>query len=141
MVRKTRKSLLGSAVVTYEKKVLPAPPDDYSPIRKYGGERPEFYIYPNGSKLTIGGLDDADKYLSAEYDYIYVNQAEEISLDEWEKLCGRATGRAANAPYPQVLADCNPGNPNHWILQKQTLNRIKTTHQDNPTLFDHETND
>ena len=138
MVRKTRKSLLGSAVVTYEKKVLPAPPDENSPIRKYGGERPEFYIYPNGSRLTVGGLDVADKYLSAEYDYIYVNQAEEISLDEWEKLCGRATGRAGNAPYPQVLADCNPGSPNHWILQRQTLKRIKTTHKDNPTLFNHE---
>lgn len=137
MVRKTRKSLLGSAVVTYEKKVLPAPPTDETPIKKYGGERPEFYIYPNGSRLTVGGLDVADKYLSAEYDFIYVNQAEEISLDEWEKLCGRATGRAGNAPYPQVLADCNPGNPNHWILNRESLKRIKTTHKDNPTLWDH----
>lgn len=140
MVRKTRKSLLGSAVVTYEKKVLPVPPTDEGPIRKYGGERPEFYIYPNGSRLTIGGLDVADKYLSAEYDYIYVNQAEEISLDEWEKLCGRATGRAGNAPYPQVIADCNPGSPNHWILNRESLKRIRTTHKDNPTLFDHDTN-
>ncbi len=141
MARKTRKSMLGSAVVTYENKVLPYKPTESTPIHKYGGERPEFYIYPNGSKLTVGGLDDPDKYLSAEYDYIYIPQAEEISLNDWEKLCGRATGRAANAPYPQVIGDVNPGPPNHWILQRQGINRIRTTHKDNPTLFDHETND
>ena len=138
MVRQTRNSLLGSAVVTYEKKVLPEPPTASGPIIKYGGERPEFYIYPNGSKLIVGGLDDADKYLSAEYDYVYVNQAEEIMLDSWEKLCGRATGRAGNAPYPQVIADCNPGPPHHWILKRPHLKRYKTTHQDNPRLYDHE---
>ena len=45
MVRKTRKSILASAVVTYEKKVLPFPPDNPKcAIQKYGGERPEFYL-------------------------------------------------------------------------------------------------
>jgi len=43
MVRKTRNSILTSAVVTYEKKVLPSPPGDQRcPIQKYGGGRPEF---------------------------------------------------------------------------------------------------
>ncbi|MDA0990627.1 MAG: terminase [Verrucomicrobia bacterium] len=139
MVRQTRNSLLGSAVVTYEKKILPSPPSSSGPIVKYGGERPEFYIYPNGSKLIVGGLDDADKYLSAEYDYIYVNQAEEITLDSWEKLCGRATGRAGNAPYAQVIADCNPGPPHHWLLKRQSIRRYRTELRDNPTLYNHET--
>src|SRR3989304_1808697 len=43
MVRRTYKSLLASAVVTYEQKVLAYPPDDpRCQIEKYGGERPEF---------------------------------------------------------------------------------------------------
>lgn len=138
MVRKTRKSLLTSAVVTYENKVVPRDKAGMLPVQKYGGERPEFYTYPNGSKLTVGGLDDADKYLSAEYDYIYVNQAEELLLGEWEKLIGRATGRAGNAPYPQVIGDCNPGNPTHWILKRPELKRYKTGHKDNPSLYNHE---
>jgi len=139
MVRKTRKSILASAVVTYEKKVLPFPPDDPKcAIQKYGGERPEFYLYPNGSRLTVGGLDDADKYLSAEYDYIYVNQAEEIALDSWEKLVGRATGRAENAPWTQVMGDCNPGPANHWIKNRASLKLLETRHEDNPTLHDGE---
>ena len=92
MVRKTYKSLVASAVVSYEQKVLPHPPDHPDcPVSRYGGERPEFYDYPNGSRLLLGGMDNADKFLSAEFDYIYVNQAEELSLDDWEKLTGRAT--------------------------------------------------
>lgn len=137
MVRKTRNSILSSAVVTYTQKVLPFPPGhDLCPIEKYGGERPEFFIYPNGSRLTVGGLDDADKYLSAEYDYIYVNQAEEIVLDAWEKLVGRATGRAGNAPWTQVFGDCNPGPPNHWIKNRAALLLLETRHEDNPSLHD-----
>lgn len=137
MVRKTRNSILTSAVVTYEKKVLPFPPGDpRCTVQKYGGERAEFYTYPNGSKLAVGGLDDADKYLSAEYDFIYVNQAEEITLDSWEKLVGRATGRAGNAPYTQVFGDCNPGSPNHWIKNRITLQLLETRHEDNPSLYD-----
>ena len=137
MVRKTRNSILSSAVVTYEKKVLPFPPEDpRCPIRKYGGERPEFYVYPNGSRLIIGGLDDADKYLSAEYDFIYVNQAEEITLDAWEKLVGRASGRAGNAPWTQVMGDCNPSFPKHWIKQRAALQFLETRHEDNPSLHD-----
>lgn len=137
MVRKTRNSILSSAVVTYTQKVLPfLPGDPRCAVQKYGGERPEFFLYPNESKLTVGGLDDADKYLSAEYDYIYVNQAEEIELDSWEKLVGRATGRAGNAPWPQVFGDCNPGPPNHWIKNRPQLEVLETRHEDNPSLYD-----
>jgi phage terminase large subunit len=136
MVRKTYKSVVGSAVVTYEKKVLPISPDDpKSPISKYGGEKPDFYQYPNGSRLYIGGMDNASKFLSAEYDFIYVNQAEELRLDDWEKLVGRATGRAGNAPYTQVFGDCNPDAPTHWIKQRATLQIVESRHEDNPRLY------
>jgi hypothetical protein len=50
---------------------------------------------------------------------------EEIRLDDYEKLVGRATGRAGNAPYPQVMGDCNPDAPTHWILNRPRLRRFK----------------
>ncbi len=140
MVRKTYKSLVQSAVVTYETKVLPFKPDDRrSAILKYGGERPDFYIYPNGSRLVVGGLDNAGKVLSAEYDFIYVNQAEELSLDDWEKLTGRATGRAGNAPYTQVMGDCNPDVPTHWIKNRKNIRLFQQRHEHNPRLYDQPT--
>lgn len=137
MVRRTYKSVINSAVVTYEQKVLPVTPSHpRSPVKKFGGERPEFYQYPNGSRLMIGGMDNPDKFLSAEYDFIYANQAEELRLDDWEKLVGRATGRAGNAPYTQVLGDCNPDAPTHWIKQRASLRLIESRHEDNPRLYD-----
>ena len=39
------------------------------------------------------------------------------------------------------MSDCNPSGPYHWILQRPTLRRHKTVHQDNPTLFNRETNE
>lgn len=142
MVRKTYKSAVGSAVVTYEQKVLPVPADDpRCPVAKYGGEKPEFYQYPNGSRLVVGGMDNSDKFLSAEYDFIYVNQAEELKIDDWEKLTGRATGRAGNAPWTQVMGDCNPDAPTHWIKQRERVKVLESRHEDNPRLYDHETGD
>lgn len=137
MVRQTYKSLVASAVATYEKKVLPYPPGHPKcAVQKYGGSRPEWYDYPNGSRLYLGGMDNADKFLSSEFDFIYVNQAEELALDSWEKLTGRATGRAGNVPYSQVFGDCNPGPPTHWIINRKPLKVFKSRHEDNPTLFD-----
>jgi len=140
MVRKTYTSLINAAVVTYEKKVLPYIPEDpHSAVKKFGGEKPEFYDYPNTSRLVVGGLDHPDKFLSSEFDFVYVNQAEELSLNDWEQLTGRATGRAGNAPYTQVMGDCNPSAPTHWILQRARLQLFHSRHEDNPTLFDQAT--
>lgn len=137
MVRKTYASLKTSAVVTYEKKILPVPPEHpQSGISKYGGEQPEFYDYPNGARLVCAGLDKADKVLSAEYDFIYVNQAEETSLNDWETLLGRATGRAGNSPYAQVFGDCNPSVPTHWIKNRTRLKLFTQMHENNPRLYD-----
>ena len=131
VVRKTRQSMNGSVLATY-KKVLG--PD--TPVRAYGGENPEWFDYPNGSRLYIGGMDNASKILSAERDFIYVNQAEELTLADWETLLTRASGRAANAPYPQLFGDCNPGPPTHWIKQRPSILLLESRHEDNPTLFD-----
>jgi phage terminase large subunit len=136
LVRKTYTSLLNSAVVTYETKVLPVSPDsDKSPIRKFGGERVEWYGYPNGSRLVVSGLDNADKTLSAEYDFIAIPQAEELALDEYETLVGRATGRAGNAPYPLVMSDANPAHPTHWLKTRPEIKMFHSRHEDNPMLY------
>jgi phage terminase large subunit len=140
MVRGTYSSLVNSAVITYEQKVLPYPPGHRRcGVEKLGKSKPELYIYPNGSVIVLGGLDNPDKFLSAEFDFVYINQAEEIPLDAYEKLVGRATGRAGNAPYSQILSDCNPDVPTHWILSRDRLVRFKSRHEDNPTLYDQQT--
>lgn len=102
----------------------------------HGGERPEWYDYQNGSRVYIVGMDDSGKVLSGEYDFIYVNQAEELSLQDWEMLSMRVTGRGAVTKTPMLFGDCNPGQPSHWIRHRQTLKLLSSRHEDNPSLFD-----
>jgi phage terminase large subunit len=134
IVRQEASTLAGTVIASYRKHIL----GDNSPVREVGGVHPEQYIYPNGSIIWLGGLDKPDKVLSSERDVIYVNQAEGISLWAWETLGNRCTGRAGNVPFPQLIGDCNPGPPMHWIRTRAAsglLTLIPTTHRDNPSIY------
>lgn len=108
------------------------------PVNPYGGwNSPETIIYPNGSKIWIAGMDKPGKALSGERDTIQVCQAEELTIDDWEVLTTRVTGRGAVMPYTQIYGDCNPG-PAKWIKDRAkvgSLQLIPTRHEDNPSLF------
>lgn len=134
IVRKTQKSVYGSVCVTYQKKVT-----SIAYVLPFGGDKtPDRYIYPNGSVIWIGGMDNPDKVLSSERDYIYVNQAEELTEGDWETLKSRCNGRAGNAPYAQLFGDCNPSGSKHWIRERATresLLMLTSVHQDNPTIY------
>lgn len=137
IIRLTYKSLINSAIVTFENKVLDYPSTHpQCEIKSFGGKKPEWYDYPSGSRLHLGGMDYPDKFLSSEFDAIYVNQAEELPLNVWELLTGRATGRAGNLEQAQIFGDCNPSYPEHWIKKRKEIKLIPSHHEDNPTLFD-----
>jgi phage terminase large subunit len=131
IVRKTLSSLYPTVLRTYLNVLGPK-----SPVRFYGGEKPEWADYPTGSRVYFAGMDNPQKALSSERDFIYVNQAEELTLNDWEVLSTRCTGRAGNAPFPQMMGDCNPGAPSHWIRHRPSITLLTSRHEDNPTLFD-----
>jgi PBSX family phage terminase large subunit len=133
IVRKTYKAIAGSVAQTFERVIAGFP------VERYGGERVEHYSYPNNSRIWLGGMDNPDKVLSSERSVIYCNQAEELSIDDWEKLCTRCTGRGAVIPYPQIFGDCNPSGTQHWIRMRAAARRLtlmQSMHKDNPTLYD-----
>lgn len=149
IVRKYYTTIPGSVMQTYQLKVVKLALDvsivqNYelpraTEIGLYGGTRPEQLKYPNGSVIWICGMDHPEKALSQERDIIYVNQCEELSIAEWETLTTRCTGRAGNMPYPQIIGDCNPSAPTHWILAKArsgTVTLLHSKHKDNPILWD-----
>lgn len=140
LIRKVKSDIYGSVYRTFKRDFL----DPYGPgVEKYGGEhRPQEILYPGGSAIWIGGLDDPGKTLSSERDVIYVNQAEELSFIDWEYLTRCVTGRGAVMPYTQLIGDCNPASQSHWIKQRAksgVLTLFETTHRDNPTLWNHAT--
>lgn len=108
-------------------------------VTVFGGERPQWYDYPNGARVWVVGFDDPDKILSGEFGGAYVNQAEELEENDWETLSTRVTGRGAVNPTPMTFGDCNPGAEDHWIKRREqarTMCLLESRHEDNPTLYD-----
>ena len=76
---------------------------------------------------------------SSEYDWIYVQECTETTEDVWENLLRACSGRAGVLPYPQLLGDCNPEHPLHWVHQRcdrGLATEIEVRHEDNPSLTD-----
>lgn len=132
IIRKTQASMYGSVLQTFGRVI------DGAPVQQYGGEKPEKFIYPNGSVIWVGGMDNRDRVLSSERDFIQTCQTEEFSVDDWEYLTTRTTGRGSVIPHPQLFGDCNPAGSLHWIRSRSKaghLRLIPTTHKDNPSLY------
>lgn len=131
MLRKTRRSLTESGMVTFANKVLhPAQGVHFSSSQQR-------YIYPNGSIIAVGGMDKASKVLSSEWDAMYAQEANELDESDWEMCSMRL--RNGKIPLQLMLGDVNPGPPNHWIKQREKAKRLlllETYHEDNPMLFD-----
>lgn len=144
LVRKTLTSLTGSSMVAFQNDILGSRPDSFG-VRPFGGSkiRPAGFVYPNGSTISVGGMDKADKIKSTEYDLLYVNEATELTRDDWEMLISRRH-RNPVMPYTQVIADCNPDAPSHWLyqrIQRGEVHNIRCSHKDNPTLYSHRDQD
>lgn len=134
IVRKTRASMTESVLVTFESKVLP----ENSPLLKSGGQRRQrqAYVYPNGSHLVVGGMDNALRIMSTEYDVIAVFEGTELTEAEWEMLGTRLRNNVM--PFQQAIIDCNPDAPSHWLNQRANkpglMQRLRSRHHDNPSV-------
>lgn len=138
MVRQTHTSLTSTGLQTWRKFVIPEA-ESVGAVRYYGGSQsaPPQYIFDNGSTVLMGGLDQPTKIMSSEYDMIFVQEATEASVTSWEMLLTRLRGDAM--PYQQLIADCNPNAPTHWLRQRSldgALRMMQSRHEDNPILFD-----
>lgn len=127
IIRKVRADMDGTVLQTWAKVATGCTP--------FGGSKPEWFDYANGSRVWVGGMDKPGKVLSGERDIIVVNQAEELALDDWETLTTRATGRAGHVPSPQIIGDCNPSSSTHWIKSRANITLLESRHEDNPTLY------
>lgn len=138
IVRKTRASMTESVLVTFESKVVQAGCTLTNQARRTRSA----YDYDNGSTLVVGGLDNPDRIMSTEYDLIAAFEATELSEDDWEKLTTRL--RNGKGPYHQIIADCNPAAPTHWLKRRADRGQMavfESRHRDNPTLWSEAKND
>lgn len=130
--RKTRESITQTAMVSYEKKVLqPGWLGDAVVWRTQEQE----YRYTNGSIIAVGGMDKSSKIMSSEWDMVYVQEATELMEEDWGALTTRL--RNGIMGYQQLIADCNPGPPTHWLKQRADRKEclmLESRHEDNPTV-------
>lgn len=130
-------------IPTYEKYLgyKPTSRDDPNPtsVRRFGGERPEFFEYSNGTRIWINGLDKPQNLLSDFFDAAFVNQAELVPFEAWDELTARVSERAGTMPIATLVGDCNPSVPHHWIRQQTKDGKLayfKMSFLDNPEIVD-----
>jgi hypothetical protein len=105
----------------------------------YGGSRsePAQYRFSNGARIMITGMDNPTKIMSSEFDIVYVGEATELTPRDWEFITTRL--RNAGISFQQIIADCNPDRPTHWL--KTRCDEGKTTilysaHWENPRYYE-----
>jgi len=145
ILRKKKVDLIRTTLPQWENKILPFDVEDNrSPCSSYGKKQPLWYDWKNGGRTWVGNCEEAGGYLSGEYDIAFFCQAEQGTLDDWEKLAQRCDGRAGNwldedgEPLGQIIGDCNPDVPFHWIPTRISLGKlhlIRFAHEDNMLLF------
>ncbi|MEU4804325.1 phage terminase large subunit [Actinosynnema sp. NPDC023587] len=137
MIRKTAVSLTSSGLVTYQKHVA-AEAIAAGVVKYFGGssKEPPAWKYANGSVLVVGGLNDPLKIMSTEYDVIYIQEATEVTKEDWESCTTRL--RNGVVSFQQLLADCNPDSETHWLYlrcQQGQTRMLESRHWENPTYF------
>ncbi len=137
IVRKTLASLGSTALVTWREHVIPEA-IKAGVVAFYGGspqESPQ-YRYSNGSVIVIGGMDKSIRIMSSEYDVAYVQEGTELTESDWEAITTRL--RNGRISFQQLMADCNPDTPTHWLKVRTDKGLTKvfdSRHEDNPMLF------
>ncbi|MFO0937850.1 MAG: hypothetical protein U0798_15205 [Gemmataceae bacterium] len=102
-----RKWLTSTALVSWENKVV-VKETELVPDRVKAENR-TIYRFRNGSIVDVAGLDDPQRVMSSEYDFIYLQEAGVPNDD----LMGRLRNNVM--PYQQLTMDCNPGSSRHWL--------------------------
>jgi PBSX family phage terminase large subunit len=144
ITRKTLASLGSTALKTY-REIVAVEAIESGLVDYYGGsdEKPPQYRYYNaadggvGSIIVIGGMDKPSKIMSSEYDVIYVQEAVELTIEDWEALTTRQ--RNWKLSFQQIIADTNPERPTHWLKRRNadgSLTLFESRHEENPELFD-----
>lgn len=132
--RKTRTSMTNSCLDMFNRHVL-RPPD-----RVHLHKQDQQFNYPNGSLLAIIGLDDPERIKSTEWDIGYIQEATECTENDWEMCTSRL--RNGVVPYQQLIGDCNPDKPTHWLKKRSDKGLTKmlmSYHEDNPRLYNRHT--
>lgn len=141
LARQTKLSMADTVLVTLEENCLwPEHPLSKGPSR----QSRKNYVFGNGSEMVVAGLRNPNeqpghRIMSSEFDVVMLFEATECYESDYEKALSRLRkgDRPTQCPYRQIIADCNPGGPRHWLNQRAIAGkmlRLRSKHEDNPTV-------
>ena len=97
-------------------------------IESHNRSSSEYWLYDN--LIEFISLDQAQKVRGRKRDLLFINEANELSYEDWQQLLFRTTGR--------IILDYNPADEYHWIYEKVITRKDaefhRTTFHDNPFL-------
>ena len=95
--------------------------------------------FDNGTNtIQFFGLDESEKIKSAEFNYIWMEEANEFTYEDYVALKLRLSGKTEPGELNHLYLSFNPIDENNWIA-KRAVNEtdtevIRSTFEDNPTL-------
>lgn len=89
-----------------------------------------FKYPPTGSVVDFVSVDDPSKVRSRKRHYLWMNEGNEFSLEDWRQLSMRTS--------KQIFFDYNPSHQFHWIYEQLEPRKdcviIRSNYKDNPFL-------
>lgn len=79
--------------------------------------------FPNGSRILLGGFKDEgdiDKYVGVEYDFIIVEELNQLTSEKYEKLRGSLRTSKPNW-RPRMYTSFNPGGIGHEFVKARYI--------------------
>jgi PBSX family phage terminase large subunit len=103
--------------------------------------------FANGSRIILGGFkdeNDIDKYVGIEYDFIIVEELNQLTEEKYNKLRGSLRTSKPNW-RPRMYTSFNPGGSGHEFVKKRYIKPFRLnqetetrfvggTYKDNPSL-------
>jgi phage terminase large subunit len=93
---------------------------------------------PTGSIINYTGLDEAQKLKGTNFNYIWLNEADEFSYEQFIQLYLRLRRKSKDNKPNKIFLDFNPSDTYSWIRTKLEDNNkgtlIHSTYKDNPFL-------
>tara|TARA_B110000908_G_C10268383_1_gene467252 strand:+ start:11303 stop:12457 length:1155 start_codon:yes stop_codon:yes gene_type:complete len=86
----------------------------------------------NGNLVEFISMDQPQKIRGRKRDLAFLNEANELTFEDWQQIVFRTNGR--------IILDYNPSDTFHWIYDKviprDDVDFFQTTYKDNPFLDD-----
>ena len=109
--REERASMDSTTLLTLRQEIVP--PEFWATRWR---ESKSILDFPNGSEIHVFGLDRPGRALGARYGLVVVDQAEQLTYEQFEIInsCAMQVGM----PWHQVMLLFNPDSEEHWAFQR-----------------------